>query len=159
MGRRGAWASSSPRSASGRRRASSGRPTGSSRRTSWSAPSCSAPTPPTLRGSRRSRAAWTRRCSRRAIAPPRAALSLDERPVLLWVGRIAPIKGLDTLLDAIARLRATGAALTLLIVGGEADEPENGHEAELRERIERLGLGAAGRLVGPLPHDIPPTYY
>src|SRR5439155_1374519 len=92
-------------------------------------------------------------------AAARAALSLDERPVLLWVGRIAPIKGLDTLLDAIARLRAGGAALTLLIVGGEADEPENGHEAELRERIERLGLGAAVRFVGPLPQDVLPTYY
>ena len=92
-------------------------------------------------------------------AAARAALSLDERPVLLWVGRIAPIKGLDTLLDAIARLRLAGAALTLLLVGGEADEPENGHEAALRERIERLGLGAAVRFVGPLPQDVLPTYY
>ncbi len=92
-------------------------------------------------------------------AAARAALSLDERPMLLWVGRIAPSKGRDTLLDAIARLRAGGAALTLLIVGGEADEPENGHEAELRERIERLGLGAAVRFVGPLPQDVLPTYY
>src|SRR2546426_2425601 len=92
-------------------------------------------------------------------AAARAALSLDERPVLLWVGRIAPIKGLDTLLDAIARLRATGAALTLLIVGGEADEPENGHEAELRERSERPRPGAAGPLRRPPPPGGPPAHY
>src|SRR5439155_1389076 len=41
----------------------------------------------------------------------RVALALQPHPVLLWVGRIAPIKGLDTLLDAIARLRAAGTAL------------------------------------------------
>lgn len=89
----------------------------------------------------------------------RVALALQTHPVLLWVGRIAPIKGLDTLLDAIARLRAAGTVLSLLIVGGEADEPRNGHEAALRERIERLGLSTAVRFVGPLPQDILPTYY
>jgi len=92
-------------------------------------------------------------------AAARVALALDAHPVLLWVGRIAPIKGLDTLLDAIACLRAGGTALTLLIVGGEADEPRNGHEAALRERIERLHLDAAVRFVGPLPQDVLPTYY
>src|SRR5882724_3475916 len=35
-------------------------------------------------------------------AEARRRLDLDGRPVLLWVGRIAPIKGLDTLLDAVA---------------------------------------------------------
>src|SRR2546422_530529 len=73
-------------------------------------------------------------------AEARRRLGLDERPVLLWVGRIAPIKGLDTLLDAVARLSAAGQGLRLLIVGGEADEPTNGHEASLRLRIERLRL-------------------
>src|SRR5213594_3879861 len=44
-------------------------------------------------------------------AEARRRLGLDERPVLLWVGRIAPIKGLDTLLDAVARLSAPGEGL------------------------------------------------
>ena len=92
-------------------------------------------------------------------AAARGALALPAHPVLLWVGRIAPIKGLDTLLDAIARLRAAGTVLSLLVVGGEADEPRNGHEAALRERIDRLGLGTAVRFVGPLPQDVLPTYY
>ena len=41
-------------------------------------------------------------------AEARRRLGLDDRPVLLWVGRIAPIKGLDTLLDTVARLREAG---------------------------------------------------
>ncbi len=89
----------------------------------------------------------------------RRELGLDERPVLLWVGRIAPIKGLDTLLDAVGRLDAAGTRLRLLIVGGDADEPRNGHERALREQIERLGLGAVVSFVGPQPQDALPAYY
>src|SRR4030095_12978807 len=54
-------------------------------------------------------------------AAARARLGLDERPMLLWVGRVAPIKGLDTLLDAVARLRAAGRPATLSLGGGGAD--------------------------------------
>jgi D-inositol-3-phosphate glycosyltransferase len=63
----------------------------------------------------------------------RRALGLDAGPTLLWVGRIAPIKGLDTLLGAVERLHAAGTGARLLIVGGDADEPRNGHEAALRD--------------------------
>ena len=92
-------------------------------------------------------------------AEARRGLGLDERPVLLWVGRIAPIKGLDTLLDAVARLSATGQSPRLLIVGGEADEPANGHEASLRRRIERLRLEDTVRFIGPQPQSVLPAYY
>ena len=92
-------------------------------------------------------------------AEARRRLGLDERPVLLWVGRIAPIKGLDTLLDAVARLSAAGQGLRLLIVGGEADEPSNGHEASLRQRIERLRLEDTVRFIGPQPQGVLPVYY
>ena len=92
-------------------------------------------------------------------AEARRRLGLDERPVLLWVGRIAPIKGLDTLLDAVARLSAPGQGLRLLIVGGEADEPTNGHEASLRQRIERLRLEDTVRFIGPQPQSVLPVYY
>jgi D-inositol-3-phosphate glycosyltransferase len=92
-------------------------------------------------------------------AEARRRLELDDRPVLLWVGRLAPIKGLDTLLDAVARLRAAGQDARLLIVGGDADEPANGHEAWLRQRIGVLGVGDAVRFVGPQPQGVLPLYY
>ena len=88
----------------------------------------------------------------------RRALDLDGRSVLLYVGRIAPIKGLDTLLDAVARLRAADGP-RLLVVGGEADEPTDGHEAALRARADRLGLGDAVRFLGAQPQDVLPLYY
>src|SRR5207249_3744030 len=72
-------------------------------------------------------------------AEARARLALDERPMLLWVGRVAPIKGLDTLLDAVARLRVSGRAARLLIVGGVTGflVPDGDVEA-LAERIGAL---------------------
>ena len=92
-------------------------------------------------------------------AAARARLALDGRPVLLWVGRVAPIKGLDTLLDAVARLSTSASPVRLLIVGGDADEPMSEHEVFLRRRIERLGLRDSVYFVGPQPQDVLPVYY
>jgi len=92
-------------------------------------------------------------------AEARRRLDLDGRPVLLWVGRIAPIKGLDTLLDAVARLSESGQDMRLLVVGGDADERTSGHETSLRQRIERLGLGDSVRFLGPQPQGVLPLYY
>ena len=92
-------------------------------------------------------------------AAARRQLGLDARPVLLWVGRLAPIKGLDTLLDAVGRLHAAGTDPRLLIVGGDADDPPNGHETTLRAQIRRLRLDGAVSFVGPQPQERLPTYY
>jgi D-inositol-3-phosphate glycosyltransferase len=92
-------------------------------------------------------------------AAARAALDLDDRPRLLYVGRLAPIKGLETLLDGMARLRAGGSRAHLCIVGGDADEPLDGHEGELRARLAPLDLGGAVTFVGPQPQERLRTWY
>lgn len=89
----------------------------------------------------------------------RRRLGLGPEPLLLYVGRLAPIKGLETLLDAVALVRRRGSPVRLLIVGGDTDEPVDGHEASLRQRIETLGLGAAVRFMGAQPQDLLPAYY
>jgi len=93
----------------------------------------------------------------RALA--RARVGAEEAPLVLYVGRIAPIKGLETLLDTVAQLRARGSSLRLLIVGGEADEPADGHEAEIRQRVDRLGLRETVRFVGAQPQEALRDYY
>jgi D-inositol-3-phosphate glycosyltransferase len=92
-------------------------------------------------------------------AAARAALGFGSGPLLLYVGRIAPIKGLHTLLDAIARLRAAGRPFELLIVGGDTDERVDGHEADLRRRLDTLGLGDTVRFVGAQPQERLRAYY
>jgi D-inositol-3-phosphate glycosyltransferase len=86
-------------------------------------------------------------------AAARDALGLDARPRLLYVGRLAPIKGLETLLDGMARLRAAGSRAQLCIVGGDTDEPLDGHEGELRARLSRLDLRDTVTFVGAQPQE------
>ena len=89
----------------------------------------------------------------------RARIAPGEAPLLLYVGRIAPIKGLETLLDAVARLRGHGSGARLVIVGGEADERVDGHEAAIRQRVDGLGLRDAVRFVGAQPQEALRDYY
>ena len=83
----------------------------------------------------------------------RVALGLPPGPLLLYVGRIAPIKGLETLLDAVGCLRGAGTAARLAVIGGETDEPIDGHEADVRRRAAALGLGDAVTFVGAQPQE------
>ena len=89
----------------------------------------------------------------------RARVGAGDAPLVLYVGRIAPIKGLETLLDALAQLRARGSAVRLLVVGGEADEPTDGHEAEIRRRVDTLGLREVVRFAGAQPQEALRDYY
>ena len=64
----------------------------------------------------------------------RRALDIDrDRPVLLWVGRLEKLKGVDILIDAVAQLDEPD--VLLLVVGGD----EHGRElrAELEEQAQR----------------------
>lgn len=89
----------------------------------------------------------------------RAALGLAAGPLLLYVGRIAPIKGLETLLDALGCLRGAGHPARLVVVGGDADERVDGHEAELRRKVARQGLSGAVTFVGAQPQERLRDYY
>ena len=81
-------------------------------------------------------------------AKARDLLELPPDPLLLYVGRLQPIKGLDTLLEAMA---AVPAPAYLLVVGGEHDEPDGGHGAALRARVAALGLGRRVRFLRAQP--------
>ena len=90
---------------------------------------------------------------------PRAAvrrelgLSQDE-PLVLYVGRIEPLKGIDILLRAAAE---TEGRFRLLVVGGDGKEARR--KAELRQLADELGI--AGRVVfrDAVPHEQLPLYY
>jgi D-inositol-3-phosphate glycosyltransferase len=83
-------------------------------------------------------------------------LELPPDPMLLYVGRLQPIKGLETLLEAMTRLPGPAR---LLVVGGDQDEPENGHGEWLRARVLALGLGDRVRFLGPQRQDRLPLFY
>jgi D-inositol-3-phosphate glycosyltransferase len=96
----------------------------------------------------------------RPAAAARDRLGLDAEHVLLFVGRLTPIKGLETLLRALSVLRSDGLAaarLKLLVVGGtKGDEAGSEH---LRRLAQDLGIGPWVDFRGPQPQDALPDYY
>jgi len=69
----------------------------------------------------------------------------DERPLrVAFVGNIAPRKGLDTLVEGVARAEA---AVELTVVGRAVDE---GHVADVRRLVRERGLGDRVRFAGRL---------
>jgi len=88
----------------------------------------------------------------------RRALDLPaDVPVLLFVGRIQPLKAPDLAIKALAGLNRSDALL--LIVGG-ASGPEGDREmARLNALVDELGLAGQVQFVPPQPHHILSTYY
>ena len=86
----------------------------------------------------------------------RTELGLPAGPLLLYVGRLTPIKGLETLLESIALLDPRPS---LVVVGGDHDEPVNGRLGGLRARVSALGLEAAVRFLGPQPQSRLQRFY
>lgn len=79
--------------------------------------------------------------------PARRLLPADGPALIVSVGRLRAKKGLDVLIDAVARLRAQGQDVEAEIVGYG---PEH---AALAAQIEALGLHGRVRLVGKLARE------
>ena len=78
-----------------------------------------------------------------------------EGPVLLWVGRLEKLKGVDILIGAVAQLDERD--FTLLIVGG--DERASELKAELQAQADAAGVAANIRFEGAVAHSDLPAYY
>jgi D-inositol-3-phosphate glycosyltransferase len=87
----------------------------------------------------------------------RWALGLGAEPVLLFVGRIQPLKGLDVAVAALGAMRSQTA--TLVAVGGPSGAEGDAELARIQAMIGDLGLDARVRLVAPQPHHMLSTYY
>lgn len=92
-------------------------------------------------------------------------LPLDQK-LVLFVGRIEPLKGIDTLIRAMKqvadRLPNGQRGLSLAIIGGDAGEDPVGLTAEmrrLRALREELGLGEMVTFLGSRSQEILPLYY
>ena len=89
--------------------------------------------------------------ARRAIGLP------VDRPIVLFVGRIQPLKAPDVAIRALAELGRADAEL--VIVGG-ASGTDGDVEVQLAHRlIDELALADRVRLVEPQPHHILSSYY
>jgi D-inositol-3-phosphate glycosyltransferase len=88
----------------------------------------------------------------------RRALGFDlDRPLLLFVGRIQPLKGPDVAIRALAELGRPDA--DLVIVGGASGNDGNNETARMHALVDELGLHDRVTFVEPQPHHILSSYY
>jgi len=80
-----------------------------------------------------------------------------QHPILLFVGRIQPLKGLDVAVAALAELDRPDAEL--VVVGGPSGAGGPAELARVGELVAGLGLSAQVRFVDPQPHHLLSTWY
>jgi D-inositol-3-phosphate glycosyltransferase len=78
-------------------------------------------------------------------------------PVLLFVGRIQPLKGLDVAIQALAQLQAKNAQL--IVVGGASGSEGNEEIEKIVQLARNLGVHNNIRFVEPQAHHMLSTYY
>ncbi len=89
--------------------------------------------------------------ARRAVGLP------TDRAVLLFVGRIQPLKAPDVAIRALALLADSTAVL--VIVGGASGAAGDSEEAKARQLAADLGVADRVQFVAPRPHHILSSYY
>jgi D-inositol-3-phosphate glycosyltransferase len=87
------------------------------------------------------------------------ALDLGDHPVLLFVGRIQPLKGVDVAVRALAELTPAHPDALLVIVGGASGVDGPAEQVRVRRLVDELGLADRVRFVDPQPHHLLSTYY
>jgi D-inositol-3-phosphate glycosyltransferase len=90
-------------------------------------------------------------------AGARALLGLpQDRHVLLFVGRLEPIKGVDILLQALANVVARGERPLTLVAGGNLEGDEGQRLVAL---ASSLGLSDDVRFIGAVDQKMLPAFY
>ncbi|WP_083621960.1 glycosyltransferase family 4 protein [Planktothrix serta] len=98
------------------------------------------------------------------ISKPEARLKLGldpQKPIILYVGRFDPRKGIETLVRACHQYQTTtNASFKLIIAGGSDPNKTDGQERQrIEDLVNELGLTEQTCFPGQLSHDILPLYY
>lgn len=80
-----------------------------------------------------------------------------DAPVVLFVGRFAPLKGLDRLVGAVARLQPRFPDMQCMIIGGDGTRAES--TRALKQLVRRLGVNDHVHLVGRVDQNELPSFY
>ena len=88
--------------------------------------------------------------ARRAVGLP------PDAPVLLFAGRIQPLKGLEVAVRALALVQGSPI---LVVVGGPSGDQGQAELDRARVLAARLGVADRVRFVPPQPHELLSTYY
>lgn len=90
----------------------------------------------------------------------RAALGIGiEGPLVLFAGRVQPLKGLDVGIEAFALVAGDYPEAKMAIVGGASGERGPAEMAAMLDLVAELGLADRISFHPPLPHDQVPVAY
>jgi D-inositol-3-phosphate glycosyltransferase len=87
----------------------------------------------------------------------RAQLGLEGRRLLLFVGRIQPLKGVDVAIRALPGL--DDPTSTLVVVGGPSGPSGAAESERLHDLVGALGLTDRVMFLPPQPHDALADFY
>ena len=86
----------------------------------------------------------------------RRALGLPQHvPLLLFVGRLQPLKRVDVAVRALAELPDAH----LVVVGGPSGPRGDAYQADVEKLVDTMGLRERVWFVRPQPHELLSTYY
>jgi glycosyltransferase involved in cell wall biosynthesis len=74
----------------------------------------------------------------------------EQAPLVLFLGRLHPEKGLDLLIESARRVAAEVPDVVFALVGPD----EGGHGEEIRAAVVRAGLERKCRLPGPFEPEV-----
>jgi D-inositol-3-phosphate glycosyltransferase len=90
----------------------------------------------------------------------RRQLRIGDELVLLFAGRIQPLKGIELAIRALDQLRhALVRPVKLFIVGGASGQQGSAETERLQALVSDLGLEGHVRWIGPKPHAELPDFY
>ncbi len=78
---------------------------------------------------------------------------------IVSVGRITPIKNLDTLIETIALLKKKGIDASATIIGAPSSASDEAYQVSLKELAEKLGVFDRILFAGSVPHAQMPEKY
>lgn len=90
-------------------------------------------------------------------AGARSAIGASDVPLLLFVGRLQPLKGADVAINTLAKLDRKDSELW--IVGGASGREGDSEVDRIHSLVSDLGLTERVRFIKPQPHHLLSTYY
>lgn len=92
-------------------------------------------------------------------AAARRKLGMGDEPLILFAGRIQPLKGADVAVRALATVRESLPGARLALVGGPSGPDGEAELAAVRREAALLGAEGAVTFYGPRPHREMPLFY
>ena len=94
---------------------------------------------------------------RLAAAPIRS--TVPDRPAIGVAGRITPLKGLSTVIEAVAQLRDDGVPVELRVAGEPFYPSDHAYLAGIHEHVRQAELTEHVTFLGGLPSSAMPEFY